>query len=308
MRAFILTSSLLLVFFMSACASIEGKITDSQDSVVNLPSAVDTKRDDLTNDEGQDKTPSSSVTNTAAATADVDESEDGFDDDFEDDFEDEFRDQDLLDVFDPLSGYNRAMTVFNDKFYFWLAKPVSKGYSYIVPEPARLSVSRFFKNILFPVRFLNNILQLKFKGAGIELSRFCINSTVGILGLADPAKEWFELEAYPEDFGQTLGHYGVGGGFHIVLPFLGPSNLRDLAGMVPDYYADPVQLVQLADADIDELVDVDKDDELAIRSYDIMNKTSLHIGEYETLKTDALDLYTFMRDAYEANRKKKIKE
>ena len=307
MRTFILISFLILVFLMSACASIEGKITDSQDSVNNLPSPVDTKNYDLSNDKGQDETLSKVETKTAAAIVTTDAFEDDFNS-FGDDFEDEFAAEDTLDVFDPLSGYNRAMTVFNDKFYFWLAKPVSKGYSYIVPEPARLSVSRFFKNILFPVRFLNNILQLKFKGAGIELSRFCINSTVGILGLADPAKEWFELEAYPEDFGQTLGHYGVGGGFHIVLPFLGPSNLRDLAGMVPDYYADPVQLVQLADADIDELVDVDKDDELAIRSYDIINRTSLHMGEYETLKNDALDLYTFLRDAYESNRKKKIEE
>jgi len=304
MKIFILTSSLILVFLMSACASLEGKITDSQDSVNNLPSPVDTKRDDLTNDEGQDKTPSTVVAKTAVATVGIDE----FEDDFDDDFEDEFGDQDLLDVFDPLSGYNRAITVFNDKFYFWVLKPVSRGYSYIVPEPARLSVSRFFKNILFPVRFLNNILQLKFKGAAIEFSRFCVNSTVGILGFADPAKEWFELDAYPEDFGQTLGHYGVGGGFHIVLPFLGPSNLRDLASMVPDYYADPVQLVQLVDVDMDELVDADKYDELALRAYDIINRTSLHIGEYETLKDDALDLYTFLRDAYEANRKKKIEE
>jgi phospholipid-binding lipoprotein MlaA len=274
---------------MSACASIEGGKTNSQGTVNNLRGALDA--------------------GTSSADKGIDSPlEDDFNDDFDDEFEDEFEDQDLPDVFDPLSGYNRAMTVFNDKFYFWLAKPVSKGYSYIVPEPARLSVSRFFKNILFPVRFLNNILQFKFKGAGIELSRFCINSTVGILGLADPAKEWLDLEAYPEDFGQTLGHYGVGGGFHIVLPILGPSNLRDLASMVPDYYADPVQLVQLADADIEELVDVDKDDELALRSYDIINRTSLHIGEYETLRSDALDLYTFLRDTYETNRKKKIEE
>lgn len=299
MRLLIQISSLVLVIFVSACASIEGKRSDSQDSAVNLPIAVDIKR----YDEGQEKTPPEVVTKTAQATSDIDE----FEDDFDTDFEDEFGDQDKLDVFDPLSRYNREMTAFNDKLYFWVLKPVSRGYSYIVPEPARLSVARFFKNLLFPVRFLNNILQLKFKGAAIEFSRFCVNSTVGILGLADPAKEWLHLEAHPEDFGQTLGHYGVGGGFHIVLPFLGPSNLRDLASMVPDYYADPVQLVQLVDADMDELIDADID-HVAFRSYDIINKTSLHIGEYESLKDDALDLYTLLRDAYEANRKKKIEE
>lgn len=285
MKPLIQISSLLIILFISACASIEGEITNSQDSVANLSAAVETKRDVLANDEGQNKIP-------AISAPDIDESED----DFDDDFEDEFEDQDLPDLFDPLSGYNRAMTVFNDKFYFWLAKPVSKGYSYIVPEPARLSVSRFFKNILFPLRFLNNILQFKFKGAGIELSRFCINSTVGILGLADPAKEWLHLEAHPEDFGQTLGHYGVGGGFHIVLPIWGPSNIRDLVGMVPEYYTNPVQLVE---PDIDEL---------AVQSYEKLNKISLHIGEYETIRADALNLYTFLRDAYETNRKKKIEE
>lgn len=283
MRALIQISSLLLVFFMSACASIEGGKTNSQGTVNNLRDALD------------------------AGTSSADKDIDSLEDDFNDDFEDEFAAEDKLDVFDPLSRYNREVTNFNDKLYFWLLKPVSEGYSYVVPEPARLSVARFFKNILFPVRFVNNILQFKFKGAGIELSRFCINSTVGILGLADPAKEWLALEAHPEDFGQTLGYYGVGGGFHIVLPFLGPSNLRDLVGMVPDFYADPVQLVQLVDADMVELIDADID-HFAFRSYDIMNRTSLHIGEYETLKADALDLYTFLRDAYEANRKKKIEE
>ena len=286
MKPFIQITSLLLVFFMSACASIEGGKTNSQGTVNNLRDALD------------------------AGTSSADKSIDSLEDDFNDfggDFEDEFAAEDKLDVFDPLSRYNREVTNFNDKLYFWFLKPVSKGYSYVVPEPARLSVSRFFKNILFPVRFVNNILQLKFKGAGIEFSRFCINSTVGILGLADPAKEWLALEAHPEDFGQTLGYYGVGGGFHIVLPLLGPSNLRDLAGMVPDYYADPVQLVQLVDVDMVELIDTDID-HFAFRSYDIVNSTSLHIGEYETLKNDALDLYTFLRDAYEANRKKKIEE
>lgn len=246
MKAIVQKSSVLLVLLISACSSIEGKITDPQDSVVNLPVSVDTKRNDPTNFDGQDKTASVLVTKSDASSQGVDE----FEDEFDDDFEDEFGDEELLNVFDPLSGYNRAMTRFNDRFYFWLLKPVSEGYRYIVPEPARLSVARVFKNILFPLRFINNILQLKFEGAGVEFSRFCINSTVGILGFADPAKKWLDLEAYPEDFGQTLGHYGVGGGFHIVLPLLGPSNLRDLASMVPDYYSSPVQLV---DPDIDEL-------------------------------------------------------
>ena len=212
------------------------------------------------------------------------------------DLEEEFEEASSKEVFDPLSGYNRIMTSVNDKFYFWLLKPIANGYKKIVPLSARRSVTRFFNNLIFPVRFVNNVLQLKLKRAGIELSRFAINTTVGILGFGDPAKNWFNLAAYPEDFGQTLGHYGLGGGFHIVLPLLGPSNLRDVVGLVPDYFMDPVSYIKKGE------------EELAVKSYNELNETSLHIGEYESVKKDALDLYPFLREAYEQNRKKKIKE
>lgn len=216
------------------------------------------------------------------------------DEDF--DLEGEFEDVSESEVFDPLSGYNRLMTKVNDKLYFWVLKPVAKGYGKVVPETARRSVNRFFNNLLFPVRFVNNVLQLKFRHAWIELARFGMNTTVGILGFGDPAKEWLDLEAYPEDFGQTLGHYGVGSGFHIVLPVIGPSNLRDMAGLVPDYFLDPVSYTDK------------REDEFAIRSFNRVDYTSLHIGEYESLKKDAVDLYTFLRDTYEQKRKKEIKE
>jgi len=158
-----------------------------------------------------------------------------------------------------------------------------------------VAINRFFNNLFFPVRFVNNVLQFKIKGAGTELARFCLNSTVGILGFRDPAKDWLGLKAYPEDFGQTLGHYGIGGGFHIVLPVLGPSNLRDAIALVPDYHLDPVSYTE------DEY-------EVAIRSFNTINYSSLHIGEYESLKKDALDLYTFLRDAYEQKREKEVRE
>lgn len=224
----------------------------------------------------------------------TDITEEVYDDDF--DLEDEFEDPSETERFDPLSGYNRFMTKVNDKLYFWALKPVAKGYRKVVPKTGRVAVGRFFNNLLFPLRFVNNVLQFKFKGAGTELGRFCLNTTVGILGFRDPAKDWFDLKAYPEDFGQTLGHYGVGGGFHIVLPFLGPSNLRDSIALVPDYYLDPVTYVK------------DDESELGIRAIDTINYASLHIGEYESLKKDSLDLYTFLRDAYEQKREKDIKE
>ena len=212
------------------------------------------------------------------------------------DLEDEFSAEEKPPPLDPLSGYNRVMTQVNDRIYFWLFKPVSQGYRAVVPEGARLAVSRFFGNLLMPVRFVNNLLQLKPRRAGTELARFTINTTVGVLGFGDPATEKFDLKAYPEDFGQTLGHYGVGSGFHIVLPLLGPSNLRDTVGLVPDYFLDPVNHLD------------DFETRLAIHAYKQVNHTSLHIGEYESLKKDAVDLYTFIRDGYEQRRVKQIEE
>ena len=238
---------------------------------------------------------SKTIETDALADADEEESVD-LGDEFDEEFEDEFGEVSESQVFDPLSGYNRIMTNVNDKIYFWALKPAAKGYRYVVPEGMRRGIVRFFNNLLFPVRFINNVLQLKFKNAGEEILRFGLNTTVGILGFWDPAKDSLGLEPHPEDFGQTLGRYGAGSGFHIVLPVLGPSNLRDLIGLVPDYFADPVSLVE---TDLDEL---------GVRTFIEVNDTSLHIGEYESIKKDAVDLYPFLRDAYEQNRNKKIRE
>jgi len=211
-------------------------------------------------------------------------------------FEDEFQDSDAPEVFDPLSGYNRGMTHFNDKFYDWLAKPIAKGYQFVLPLPVRSGIGRFFKNLFFPLRFINNLLQLKFQNAAEETARFTVNSTVGLLGFFDPARHWMGLEPHPEDFGQTLGYYGVGSGFHIVLPFLGPSNLRDFVGLVPDYYASP--LVYLPE----------EGERYAAESARRLNILSLELGQYEILRKDSLDLYILLRNAYEENRRMKIEE
>ncbi len=234
-------------------------------------------------------TPLLPETITTSPTPDLNEGDEVFE------LEEEFEEAEIA-VLDPLSGYNRIMTTVNDKLYFWVLKPVARGYGKVMPESARLGVRRFFNNLLMPVRFVNNLLQFKAKRAGTELMRFSLNTTVGVLGFGDPAKNWYDLELYPEDFGQTLGHYGVGSGFHLVLPLLGPSNLRDTVGLVPDHYLNPVTYIDKWET------------QLAVRSYDTINQTSLRIGEYESLKKDAVDLYTFLRDSYEQNRKKKVEE
>lgn len=219
------------------------------------------------------------------------ESEEGFDD-----FADEFEPITDEEVSDPLSGYNRSMTTFNNSFFDWVIDPVSRGYNFIVPKGGRVAISRFFKNLFFPIRFVNNVLQLKYDKAAIETLRFTMNTTVGLLGFFDPAESWFNLKPYPEDFGQTLGFYGVGSGPHIVLPFLGPSNLRDFVGLVPDIYATPFTYMS------------DKDLAFGLEAYRRLNSASLQLEEYKSLRRDALDLYTFLRDAYEQNRDAKIKE
>ncbi len=228
--------------------------------------------------------------------------DDGFDE-----FEDEFAEAETRTVPDPLIAYNRAMTKFNDKFFDYVLSPVAKGYNVVVPEGGRIGIRRFFKNLFYPMRFVNNVLQVKYDRAAIETARFLLNSTVGLLGFFDPAKEWFALQAYPEDFGQTLGFYGVGPGFHYVLPFLGPSNLRDAIGLIPDTYAIPMTYlpeIQISGTSESDRIWI----AFGLESYRRLNDASLSLEEYESLRRDALDLYTFMRDAYERNRQVKIKE
>lgn len=196
---------------------------------------------------------------------------------------------------DPLEPWNRLMFTFNDKLYFWVAKPVARGYSAIVPEWGRVRVRNIFQNITMPVRFVNNLLQLKINGAGTELIRFVLNTTAGVGGMFDVAKN-IDLKAQEEDIGQTLGVYGIGNGFYLVWPILGPSSLRDTVGTVGDFFLDPISYIS------------DTGLFVGVRSLDYTNETSLHIGDYEDMKESALDPYVSFRDAYFQYRNNKVKE
>lgn len=224
-------------------------------------------------------------------------------DEFMDDFNNEFNKQ-KVEVYDPLSGYNRAMTSFNDGLYTYFLSPVAKGYATVVPEPARVGVSNVFDNLMFPVRFINNLLQFKIANSFEELGRFAVNSTFGIFGLMDVAGEHLNWQKHDEDFGQTLGFYGVGSGPHIVLPFFGPSNLRDTVGFVADGYPSPLSI----SGDQDYKIPNNSQESVLIGTYKVVNKTSLNLGQYESLKKDAIDFYPFVRDAYEQKRAKEIKD
>ena len=212
----------------------------------------------------------------------IDEGIDGFDDD---PFAEESSSAQLA---DPIESFNRASFWFNDKLYFYLLKPVARVYR-VVPEQGRKSVSNFFSNLATPVRFANSLLQLKFNDAGRELGRLALNTTVGLGGLLDPAKS-LGMDKKEEDFGQTLGRYGAGQGFYLVIPFLGPSSLRDGVGRVADSFLDPMTYV------------LDLPERIGAKAFDSVNYISLDKDTYESIKKDALDPYLFIRNAYAQRR------
>ncbi len=202
----------------------------------------------------------------------------------------------MVEVADPLEPVNRVMYGLNDILYFWLLKPCAVVFRDVVPHPARVGIRNFFHNVTAPARFVNCLLQGKGEGAGREFSRFVVNSTEGVLGFGDPARDRLGLEPAEEDLGQTLGVYGLGNGFYIVWPLLGPSTLRDSAGMAGDQFLNPVRYVEPAEASI------------AASAVKGTNENSFHIGEYEAFKAGALEPYVAMREAYIQYRDQKIKE
>ncbi|OHB40178.1 MAG: hypothetical protein A2545_06295 [Planctomycetes bacterium RIFOXYD2_FULL_41_16] len=202
---------------------------------------------------------------------------------------------------DPLQPYNRAIFTFNDKTYHYFVKPIYTGYNSMVPEKARVSVKNFFTNIKMPVRFFNCLFQGKLKGAGTELARFVINSTVGVAGLFDPAKSKFHLERHERDFGQTLAKHKMNSGIYIVWPFLGPSTVRDTVGLVGDAALNPLSWISYF-----FLTPLEG---FGNYSYDAVNDFSIDKGQtYENITEPAIDPYIALQDSYIQNRGKKTKE
>jgi phospholipid-binding lipoprotein MlaA len=216
----------------------------------------------------------------------------------DDDLDDEYEEEEIQEIIaDPIEPFNRAVFHFNDKLYFWLLRPTASGYRYVVPKGVRFSIYNFFSNIAMPIRALNCVLQGKFRGFGIELLRFAINTTAGILGFRDAAKQYAGLKMQDEDFGQTLGVWGFGPGFYINWPILGPSSVRDTFGVAADWYLHPVRwYVESPWVSVGFL------------ALDKVNRTSLVLGVYESLKENAFDPYLAFRDAHVQYRNKKIQE
>lgn len=197
---------------------------------------------------------------------------------------------------DSIEGWNRFWFNFNDGFYFHIFKPLAQGYSYVIPEKPRGWVENFFTNLMYPVRFVNCLLQGKFESAGLETSKFIANTFIGLGGLGDvtEGRTVIRGKTDSEDFGQTLGAWGAGNGSYVVWPFLGPSTARDSVGLVGDYFLTPATYITPWHSS------------MAVKAYEKLNYLSLRIGEYETLKEGSLDPYVALKSAYLRMRAKKV--
>jgi phospholipid-binding lipoprotein MlaA len=216
--------------------------------------------------------------------------------------------------YDPLEPVNSAVFEFNYRLDKYVVKPAAKVYNFFIPPDVQQSFSNVFQNIRFVPRLLNNLFQAKFQGAGIELSRFLINSTLGVGGLFDPAKIMFELETPQEDLGQTLGTYGVGPGPFLMIPFFGPFTLRDGVGFIGDNFLDPFNWFVLPFVKIDSIPQLVQDRSnirsirLGLTGGEAVNARSLTLEKFQGVEEGTLDLYGAVRNAYLQQRLKAIQE
>ena len=186
---------------------------------------------------------------------------------------------------DPLESFNRAMYSFNDTLDRAVLKPVAQGYNAVLPAPVNKGVSNFFSNIDDVVVLFNDILQLKFDQTLSDGARIFFNTTIGLLGIFDVASG-MDLPKHDEDFGQTLGYWGVDTGAYIVWPFFGPSNVRDTVGLIGDAYVNP-------------LYDIEPEgDRTVLVVVDVIDRRAGLLSASKILKEAALDPYLFVRDAY----------
>ncbi len=204
----------------------------------------------------------------------------------DDDFDDE--EEVVISIADPLEPMNRIFFKVNDSLYFWVVKPVGKVYSSVLPIDIRVSISDVFYNALAPIRVVNHLLQGDLFDSGTEFSRFVINLTLGAGGLGDPAGEEFGIVRKDADFGQTLGKYGIGDGFYICWPVIGPSSARDSVGLAGDYFLNPLLYGLKGQGGVAS--------GLYVWKYE--NEATLHGDQYETIINEAFDSYVSLRDIY----------
>ena len=189
--------------------------------------------------------------------------------------------------YDPFESYNRAVYDFNQDFDRSIAKPVAQTYQNVMPDWADKGITNFFSNLNDVIVLTNDLLQFKLKQAASDTARIVFNTTAGLFGFIDVASH-MDLPRHKEDFGQTLGYWGVPSGPYFVLPFLGPSTIRDTAGLGVDYtYIDPV---------------VNHVDHLRTRGglflVNFIDTRADYLNASRLLESAALDPYVYTREAY----------
>lgn len=194
---------------------------------------------------------------------------------------------------DPLESYNRAMYKFNRVVDDAVLKPVAKGYKAITPEPVDRGVTNFFNNLADVTSALNNLFQFKLSRAGSDLGRLAVNTTIGILGFRDVATD-MGLPSYKEDFGQTFGYWGDDSSPYLVLPFLGPSTIRDTIGLGGDIAANPLFYID------------NRSVTWGLTGLDVTDTRADLLKAGDILEEAAIDPYAFTRDAYLQHRRDKI--
>ena len=195
---------------------------------------------------------------------------------------------------DPFHPFNKAMFTFNDWLDANALEPAARGWDFVVPHPAQRGIANFYDNLLFPIRFANDVLQGEVDPAVVILSRFTVNTTVGLAGLFDVASA-MGLPSHRANFGQTMGKWGIPPGPYLVLPFLGSSDVRDTVGIVVDGYLGVVTFF----VDVQILI--------GSTAVNAVNRRSLALEQVESVRSASLDLYSAARDAYFQQREELVK-
>jgi len=208
------------------------------------------------------------------------------------------RDVSGLQVSDPWEGMNRGLYAVHDAIDTAVLEPVALGYRYVVPSPARTGVRNLLRNLNSPVVFANDVLQGSPSKAGVTIARFGVNTTIGVAGIFDVA-DHFGLKRRNEDFGQTLGVWGVGEGPYLFIPVLGPNNVRDAFGRVVDFAFDPLNY---ANYDGDTAVSVSRG---VLSGLDAREQL---IDPVRDIKAQSADPYATMKRIYTANRRDEVKD
>ena len=195
---------------------------------------------------------------------------------------------------DPLEPINRVVFEFNEIVDDNILEPVAKGYKYVTPDPVEKGISNFFSNLGEINTIANDLLQLKFQQAGKDSLRFFLNSTIGVLGIFDVATP-LGLSKNKEDFGQTLGFWGIPNGPYLVLPFLGPSSFRDAPGSFVDYELSPIEQLH-------------HEERQALRLINIVETRAKLLRATKILDTAAKDKYIFIRESYLQKRESLVRD